>query len=334
MLFCPLVAQATPIEEGEYANPDIKIMSLVKPKLYNHAALHQVHDKIFLSKHIDDAGVRSAIKLGLDQSVDRTFYDKEHDIKVHFESIMTDDKETKLLLTYQSKKTNLKNYYVDNFEGETSINLFVGNAQKKSLDCVGWGSRYYDSKENKVAKALSFESIKEYAGQDIRLEIENLTIYDNNKTLKVQTIWPLDLKLDKSTVLKREIVEINKEFDFEKESYKIKKVEFSPLETRVVVAGSDTKLQKDESGTQYRMMSKLEHQFLNVRKVNKKYGYSVDDKKSGVFLKSAGEKVEPIFSKGEVAGEDDEYVMIFAPVKNRQDCILEVGNDIKIPLTR
>ncbi|MBO1001034.1 hypothetical protein IOC57_25340 [Bacillus sp. SD075] len=41
-------------------------------------------------------------------------------------------------------------------------------------------------------------------------------------------------------------------------------------------------------------------------------------------------KVDPIF---EVSGDDDEYIMVFAPVKNRQDCILEVGNDIKIPLT-
>ncbi len=55
--------------------------------------------------------------------------------------------------------------------------------------------------------------------------------------------------------------------------------------------------------------------------------------KSGVFLKSTGEKVVPIFSKGEVAGEDDEYLMIFAPIKNRQDCILEIGDDVKIPLT-
>jgi hypothetical protein len=76
---------------------------------------------------------------------------------------------------------------------------------------------------------------------------------------------------------------------------------------------------------QYRVMSQLEHKLLNVRKIDENYGYFVDDKKSGVFLKSAGEKVEPIFSKGEVEGEEDEYIMIFAPVKDRQDCILEVG---------
>ncbi|WP_188402163.1 hypothetical protein [Fictibacillus barbaricus] len=292
----------------------------------------QSHDKIFLSKHIDDAGVRMAIHQGLDQPVDRTFYDNKNDIKVHFESLLTDDKETKLLLTFQSKKTNLKNYYVDNFEGDTKINLFVGNEQKKFLRCVGWGSRYYDSKENKVAKALSFESLKKYAGQEIRLEIENLTVYDNNKARKVKTIWPLDLKLDKSAMLKREFREINKEFNFEKETYKIKKVEFSPLETRVVVTGSDTKLHMDENGSKYRVMSKLEHKWLNSREVNKKYGYFVDNKKSGVFLKSAGEKVDPIFNKGEVEDTDDEYIMIFAPVKDRQDCILEVGYDIKIPL--
>ncbi|MCF7625544.1 hypothetical protein ACPOM7_28345 [Peribacillus castrilensis] len=314
MLFCPIITYANPVKE--------------------HKALKQGYDKIFLSKHIDDAGVRTAINLGLDQPVNQTFYDNKNDIRVHFESIMTDDKETKLLLTFQSKKTNLKNYYVDNFEGDTLINLFVGNTQKKSLSCVGWGSRYYDSKENKVVKALSFESLKKYAGQDIRLEIENLTIYDNNKTRKVQTIWPLDIRLDESAVLKRETMEINKEFIFEKETYKIIRLEFSPLETRVVVTGSDTKLQTAESGSQYRKMSKLEHKLLNTRKVNKKYGYFVDNKKSGVFLKSAGEKVDPIFNKGEVSGDDDEYNMVFAPVKNRQDCILEVGNDIKIPLTR
>jgi hypothetical protein len=70
---------------------------------------------------------------------------------------------------------------------------------------------------------------------------------------------------------------------------------------------------------QYRVMSQLEHKLLNVRKIDENYGYFVEDKKSGVFLKSAGEKVEPIFSKGEVEGEEDEYIMIFAPVKDRQD---------------
>lgn len=49
-------------------------------------------------------------------------------------------------------------------------------------------------------------------------------------------------------------------------------------------------------------MSKLENKFLHSRKSDKEYGYHVDNKKSGVFLKSAGEKVVPIFSKGEVEG--------------------------------
>lgn len=298
------------------------------------AAIQEVYDKIFSSKHIDDKGVRTAIDLGHGQSVDQTFYDEKHDITVHFESVMMDDKETKLLLTYQSKKTNLKNIYIDLFEGESSINLIVGKEQKKSLDNVGWGSRYYNSKENKVAEALSFESIKQYEGQNIRLEIENLTVYDKNETSNVKTIWPLSFKLDKSFISERETVAVNKEFVFEKVTYKIKQVEFSALETRVVVTGSDTKLLTDEPGVQYEVMSKLEHKFLNARKVDKEDGYVVDYKKSGVFLKSAGEKVEPVFSKGEVAGADDEYIMIFAPVKDRQDCILEVGKEIKIPLIK
>lgn len=290
-------------------------------------------DKIFSSKHIDDSGLRTAINLGHGQAVDQTFYDDKHDITVHFESVMTDDKETKLLLSYQSEKTNLKNHYLDIFEGNTSIKLIVGDEHKK-LNNVGWGSRYYNSKENKVDEALSFESIKEYKGQNIRLEIENLTIYNDHESGKVKTIWPLGFKLDQSAILERETVKINKKFNFENKTYKIKRVEFSPLETRVVVTGSDTKLLTDESGMKYKVTSKLEHKLLNARKLDEKYGYSVDYKKTGVFLKSAGEKVEPIFSKGEVTGEDDEYIMIFAPVKDRQDCILEVGDDIKLSLTK
>jgi hypothetical protein len=80
-------------------------------------------------------------------------------------------------------------------------------------------------------------------------------------------------------------------------------------------------------------MSKLERQFLHARKNSKKYGYSVDDKKSGVFIKD-GKKVEPIFSKGEVDGENDEYIMTFAPVKNQKDCVLEVGDAVDIPLNK
>lgn len=288
-------------------------------------------DEIFSSKYIDDIGVKAAIKLGHGQVLDQTFYDKKHDITVDFNRVLTDEKETKLLLTYQSKKTNLKDHYIDLFEGVSSIYLVVGDERKK-LENVGWGSNYYDSKENMMAEALSFESIKKYEGQDIRLEIENLTIWDESERESLQTKWSLDFKLDQSAVSKRETVELNKEFTFENVTYNIKQIEFSAFETRVVVAGSDTKLLQ-EGGEQYKVMSKLEHQFLNARKVVKEYGYIVNDKKSGVFLKSAGEKVDPVFSKGEVEGADDEYIMIFAPVKDRQDSILEVGDDVKIPLT-
>jgi hypothetical protein len=297
------------------------------------AVIQEVYDKIFSSKHIDDTGVRTAIDQGYGQALNQTFYDENHDITVHFEMVMTDDKETKLLLTYQSENTNLQNYYLDIFEGDTSINLMVGDERKK-LTNVGWGSRYYDSKENKVAEAISFESLKEYEGQNIILEIENLTIYADNGASAVQTIWPLSLKLDKSAITKRETVELNKTFSFRGETYTIKTVEYSALETRVVVTGSDTKIETAPDGREYRIMSKLEHKLLNARKIDEKYGYIVDDKKSGVFLKSAGEKVEPIFSKGEVEGANDEYIMIFAPVKDRQDCILEVGEFLKIPLDK
>ncbi|USK41743.1 hypothetical protein LIS77_24945 (plasmid) [Cytobacillus firmus] len=310
-----------------------KTQNFTGESVNSHADTDDGDDKIFSSKYIDDIGVRSAINQGYGQALDQTFYDEKHDITVHFESVMTDDKETKLLLTYQSKKTNLKNHYIDLFEGVSSINLIVGDEQKK-LNNVGWGSNYYDSKENKMAEALSFESIKEYEGKDIRLEIKNLTIWNDSGSSSVQTTWPLDFNLDPPAILERETVEINKEFSFEGETYEIKKVAFSPLETSVVITGSDTKLLTDESGMKYRVMSKLEHQYLNARKVDKKYGYIVDDKKSGVFLKSAGEKVEPIFSKGEVEGEKDEYIMSFAPAKDRQDCILEIGDKIKIPLTK
>ncbi|AYV68678.1 hypothetical protein C2I06_18325 [Niallia circulans] len=297
------------------------------------ATIQEVYEKIFSSKHIDDTGVRTAVNLGNGQAVDQTFYDEKHDITVHFDRLMTDEKETKLLLTYQSDKTDLKNFYIDLFEGESSINLIVGNERKK-LASVGWGSRYYDSKKNKVAEALSFASIKEYEGQDIRLEIENLSIYDNEKeTRMIQTIWPIDFKLSKSAISDREIVEVNKQFTFRQETYKIKQVEFSPLETRVVVIiPPNPDAVQDKDGSTARVMSKLEHKFLDARKIDKEYGYIVDKQKSGVFLKSAGERVDPIFSKGEVEGTEDEYIMIFAPVKNPQDCILEIGDDIKIPL--
>ncbi|MFZ3579211.1 DUF4179 domain-containing protein [Virgibacillus sp. DJP39] len=297
------------------------------------ASLEGLYDKIFSSEHIDDTGVRTAIHKGLGQPVDQTYYDEEHDITVHFESVMTDDKETKLLLTYQSDSTDLKNYYIDLFEGVSSIQLVTENGQRRTLDNVGWGSEYYDSEKNKKAEALSFESIKEYEGQKIRLEIKNLTIWGNERG-SVETTWPLEFKLDESATSDRETVKVNKEFTFKNETYTIKQVEFSGLETRVVVSGSDIKPHIDENGNRYHVLSKLEHHFLNARKNDKKFGYIVDEGKSGVFLESAGEKVVPIFSKGEVEGAADEYVMIFAPVKDSKNSFLKVGEDIKIPLTK
>ncbi|WP_408011405.1 hypothetical protein ACJROX_14570 [Pseudalkalibacillus sp. A8] len=292
----------------------------------------EVYNSIFSSKHIDDAGVRAAIKMGHGQVLDQTFYDKQLDIKVNFERVMADDTETKLLLTFQSEKTTLKNYYLDIFEGKTSINLIVGD-KKIELDNVGWGSRYYDSEKNIVAEALSFESIKEYEGEDIRLEIKDLTVYDNSETQRVKTTWPLEFKINQSAISKRETIKVNKEFTFKNVNYKIRQVEFSPFETRIVVTGPDTKLLTDENGVQYQVKSKLELQYLNARKIDKEFGYIVNEKKSGVFLKSAGEKVIPIFSKGEMQGADDEYIMVFAPVKDHQDTALLVGDEIKIPLT-
>lgn len=294
------------------------------------AAIQEIYDQLFSSEHIDDKGVRMAVNTGQGQVLDQTFYDKKNDITVHFQSVMTDDKETKLLLTFQSEKTDLENYYIDIFEGKSSIYL-AANGQKVKLDNVGWGSRYYDQKENKVAEALSFESIKNYEGQDIRLEIKNLTIYTETETDSIATIWPLEFKLDQSAVSNREIVVLNKTFTFNNEAYVIKQIEFSETETRVVATGSDTKL-ITENGMTYRVMSQLEHQYLNARKVDKERGYYVDYSKPGVFLTSAGEKADPIFSKGEVEGEKDEYIMTFAPVKDRDNCVLEVGEDLTITL--
>lgn len=298
------------------------------------AAIQATFDKIFSSKQIDDTGLRMAINEGHGQVLNQIYIDKKHDITVRFDSILTDDKETKLLLTFKSNKTNLKNYYVDIFEGASTINLITSDGEKKKLENVGWGSRHYDRDENKVAEALSFASIKEFEGKDIQLEIENLTIYSNNSSSKLETIWPIHFKLDKTAVSDRETINLNKTFSFEGQSYKIKQIEFSAMETRIVVSGTDTKLITDSDGKKYRVMSKLENQFLHARKIDKKLGYIVDEKKSGVFLRSAGKRVEPIFSKGEVQGADDEYIMFFAPVTNRQDCILEIGNDIKIPLAK
>ncbi|MGG4170094.1 DUF4179 domain-containing protein [Rossellomorea vietnamensis] len=299
------------------------------------AAIQEVYDKIFSSKHIDDSGVRNAVLSGDGQILDQTYIDDKHDITVHFERVLTDDKETKLLLTYQSEKTDLKDYYIDLFEGVSSINLMVGNERRK-LKNVGWGSRYYDRKENKVVSALSFESLKDYKGKDIRLEIDQLTVYKDNGRDSVETTWPLEFTIKPAALSERRTVELNKTFTYKGETYTVTRVEFSKLETRVVVTGSDTGNQKDKSGKVYNVMSKLERQFLHSRKNSKGYGYSVDDKRSGVFIKAGGEKVEPIFSKGEVDGDNDEYIMTFAPiaVKNQKDCILEVGDAVDIPLTK
>jgi hypothetical protein len=299
------------------------------------AAIQEVYDKIFSSKHIDDSGVRNAVLSGDGQILDQTYIDEEHDITVHFERLLTDDKETKLLLTYQSEKTDLKDYYIDLFEGVSSINLEDGN-EKRKLENVGWGSRYYDSKENKVVSALSFESLKEYEGKDIRLEIDQLTIYKDNVRDSVETTWPLEFTIKPAAVSERRTVELNKTFTYKRETYTVRRVEFSKLETRVVVTGSDTGDPTDKSGKVYNVMSKLERQFLHSRKNSKEYGYSVDDKKSGVFIKAGGKKVDPIFSKGEVDGSNDEYIMTFAPipVKNQKDCILEVDDAVVIPLTK
>jgi hypothetical protein len=296
------------------------------------AAIEEWYDKIFSSKHIDDNGLKIAMNQGLGQSINQTYYDEKLDISVHFQSVLTDDKETKLLVTYESDKTNLKNYSIDNFEGYSSIYLQDENDRKK-LGVIGWGSRYYDEKENKVAEALSFDSIKDYANKSVTLEIENLTIDEKEGNRKAETIWPLTFTLQPSAISDRETIVVNKSFTFKQQTYQIKQVEFSAFETRVVITGTDTKIQTDEvTGEQYRMTSQLENQFLNSKKFDKKYGYIVAPGKSGVFLRSAGEQVEPIFNKGEVEGEKDEYLMIFAPVKDRNDTVLEVGEEIKIPL--
>ncbi len=247
------------------------------------AALQEVYDKLFSSQHIDDIGVKKALDMGYGKSIGQTYYDKEHDITVRFEKIMTDDKETKLLLTYQSDKTDLENYYIDLFEGYSTINLIVSDKEKTNLHTVGWGSRYYDAKENKVVEALSFQSIKPYEGQEVRLEVEDLTIYDKTSSSKVEAVWPLDFKLDESAVSERESVNIDKEFSFENITYHIKRVEFSALETRVVVTGKDTKIMTDEDGMRYEVMSELEKQFLNARKIDEEDGYIVDEKNPVCF---------------------------------------------------
>ncbi|TMN22939.1 hypothetical protein [Lentibacillus cibarius] len=298
------------------------------------AAVQEVYDKIFSSQHIDDAGVRKALTSGEGQALEQTYYDEARDITVNYETVLTDDKETKLLLTFQSDSTNLENYYIDLFEGVSSISLITENGEKKALDNVGWGSRYYNSEANQVAEALSFESIKKYEGQNIRLEIENLTLYEDNEKGKVETVWPLELNLEQSAISDRKVVEVNKEFTFNDITYTIRRVAFSALETRVVIAGSDTKVLTDENGMKYEVMSELEKQFLHAREISEEYGYTFNEEKSGVYIKSAGEQIVPVFSKGEVMAGEDEYVMTFAPVEDREDCILVVEENIEVPLTK
>lgn len=297
------------------------------------SALQKVYDQIFSSQHIDDSGVRSAMNSGAGQELNEAFYDEKNDITVQFENIMTDDKETKLLLTYQSEKADMQNYYIDLFEGESTIYISDGE-KREELKNVGWGSRYYDQKENKVAEALSFESIKGFEGKNIRLEIENITIYGENESGSIKSVWPVEFTLSSSAVSDRSVFHVNKEFTYQGETYKIKQIEFSGLETRVVISGSDTKTMTDENGMKYKVMSKLESQYLNARKYDKEYGYVVDETKTGIFLLSAGKKIEPIYSKGEVQGEEDEYIMTFAPVKDQQDCVLEIEGNINISLRK
>ncbi|MGP4039253.1 DUF4179 domain-containing protein [Gracilibacillus sp. D59] len=297
------------------------------------ASLQGLYDKLFTSEHIDDPGIRIALEQGLGQSINETFYDKKNDITVQFQSIMADDKETKLLLTYQSDETNLENYYLDIFEGDTTIQLVDENGQKKQLDNVGWGSRYYDSANNKVVEALSFSSIKDHLGEEIGVVINNITIYDDQVTSSTQASWRLDFTLAKAAISDRTVMEVGEQFTFENETYTIERVEFSPLETRVVVSGSDIHYYTDENGETYEVFSKLEHQFLNARVIDKEDGYMVDYDKSGVFLTANGKKVEPNFSKGEIKlANGTEYVMVFAPVKEQENLILKVGEKTKIAL--
>ncbi len=293
------------------------------------AAIQNVYDKIFSSEHIDDSGLKSALINGMGQEINKIYYDKEHDITVHFNSILMDDKEAKLLVTYESKKTNLKNYYLDLFEGFTSINLVVGN-EVTELKNIGWGSRYYDEQANKVAEALSFESISTFQGNEVHLILKDLTIHGGNGAKRVEAVWPLDIKLSKEAVGGRETIDVSKEFTFKNETYQVKRVEFSPLETRVVVTGTDIK-PHIENGVPYDVFSKLQLHFLNARKTDKGKGYTVDYNKSGVFLNSAGKMADPIFSKAEADGPRDQYVLYFSPVKDRQNCVLQVG-DLKINL--
>ncbi|MCF6138838.1 hypothetical protein [Pseudalkalibacillus berkeleyi] len=295
------------------------------------AAIKQAYDKIFESQHIDDPGLKVALKDGHGQTISQTYYDKQNDIAVNFENVMTDNAETKLLLTFNSNTTDLENYYIDIYEGTSKVYLITDDGQRQELDNIGWGSRHYNKEENKVATALSFDSIKEYEGQNIRIEIENITIWDKKGMDEVKTVWPLEFNLDKSYITDREIVEMNKEFTFKNETYTIERVEYSELETRLVIRGSDM-IYTDQDGNQYQTKSKLEHQFLNARQINQGSGYTVAEGKSGVFLDASGERIVPNFSKGEIESKLGVFIMVFAPVKDRSNVVLEVGEDMEIPL--
>jgi hypothetical protein len=91
-------------------------------------------------------------------------------------------------------------------------------------------------------------------------------------------------------------------------------------------------LVKNQDGDVNHMMSKLQSQYLHPREMIKTYGYTVNYKKSGVYLISAGQKADPIYSKGEIVGPEGELVLTYAPVKDLRDCLLEIGNETNISL--
>jgi hypothetical protein len=73
------------------------------------------------------------------------------------------------------------------------------------------------------SEAESFESIKQYKGHELRIEIKNLTIYENGKTRSVKTIWPLRFRLDKSAISERETVETIKSLILKMKDTKLKR---------------------------------------------------------------------------------------------------------------
>ncbi|TXC92675.1 DUF4179 domain-containing protein [Metabacillus litoralis] len=297
------------------------------------AAVKEAYDKIFESEKIDDPGLKAVLKDGHGQALSQTYFDKKNDITVHFENVITDSSETKLLVTFESETTNLKNYAIDLFEGDSKMYVVTANGERKELDNIGWGSRHYDKKENKVSTALSIDSIKKYENQQISLEIENITIWSDTGRDKLETVWPVSFTLDKSYISNVETVVLNKEFSYDNETYKIEQVEYSELETRLVISGSDM-IYIDEFGEEFQTKSKLELQFLNARKINPGSGYTVAEGKSGVFLRESSKKIDPNFSKGEVDSELGKFLMIFAPVKDRSNVVLEIGEELKIPLSK